>query len=139
MLLKLLSSVKMLPRQGLALCGRTEAEGNLTQLLLLRSEDAPGLETWVSNKKYTLPEIVNEPVNMMGQTILHNLLAKIQLAGWYSILADETRHMSSLGRLTLCILWVDAQHGVHEDFIGLLALPDIMAAAPLQQAQRTCC
>lgn len=128
MLLKHLSTVKMLLRQGLALRGHTEKEGNLTQLLLLRSEDVPELKKWVSNQRYTSPDIVNEQVNMMGQMILRTLLVKMQAAGWYSILADETRDMSNLEQLTICIRWVDAQYGVHEDFIGLLQVPNTTAA-----------
>lgn len=44
MLLKQLSSMKMLLKQGLVLRGHDDSEGNLTQLLLLRSEDAPALK-----------------------------------------------------------------------------------------------
>ncbi len=43
MLLKLLTSVKLLARQGLAIRGHVENEGKLIQLLLCRPEDVRGL------------------------------------------------------------------------------------------------
>lgn len=52
MLLKLLSSLKFLVRQGLAICGHKEVDGNLIQLLKLRSSDAPGLKRWLDNRQY---------------------------------------------------------------------------------------
>ena len=44
MLLKQLSSLRYLARQGLAIRGHSEKEGNLMQLLLLGSEDNPQLK-----------------------------------------------------------------------------------------------
>ena len=43
MLLTQLSSLRFLLRQGLAIRGHDEVEGNLIQLLLLRSEECPEL------------------------------------------------------------------------------------------------
>ena len=49
----ILSSVKYLARQGLALRGSDDAESNLIQLLRLRAEDNPQLLRWLdrSSKK----------------------------------------------------------------------------------------
>lgn len=52
MLLKQLSSQKCLLRQGLAIREHEDLEGNLLQLLKLRSEDCLQLNTWISEKKY---------------------------------------------------------------------------------------
>ena len=43
-LLRQISSLKFLPRQGLAIRGHEELEGKLLQLLKLRSEDFPDLK-----------------------------------------------------------------------------------------------
>ena len=51
MLLKLLSSIKYLVRQGLALRGHVENESNLIQLLKCRSEDIEGMDKWLEDKK----------------------------------------------------------------------------------------
>ena len=48
MLIKLLSNIKYLARQGLSLPGyNTGTEGNLHQLMLLRAEDDPKLREWL--------------------------------------------------------------------------------------------
>ena len=51
MLLKLLSSIKYLVWQGLALRGHVENESNLIQLLKCRSEDIEGMDKWLEDKK----------------------------------------------------------------------------------------
>lgn len=52
MLLKLISSLKFLLRQGLAIRGHSETEGNLFQLLSLRGEDDPPLKRWLQQQQY---------------------------------------------------------------------------------------
>ena len=47
-------------RQGLAIRGHDTSEGNLFQLLQLRSEDDPQLGAWLRDRKYFLPDILNE-------------------------------------------------------------------------------
>ena len=49
MLLKQFSSLKFLLRQGLAVRGHIEGEGNLLQLLVLRSEDDQDLLSWLND------------------------------------------------------------------------------------------
>jgi hypothetical protein len=44
------SSLQYLLRQGIALRGHTEVDGNLFQLMQLRSPDIPGLRQWLDNK-----------------------------------------------------------------------------------------
>ena len=39
-------------RQGLAIRGHNDVEGNLMQLFLLHSEDLPELKSWIKEKKY---------------------------------------------------------------------------------------
>ena len=93
MLTKLLNAIKYLTRQGLPLRGHHEDnesfEGNLYQLLLLQSEDCPGMESWLHQREYISPEIINEFVTMMGQFVLRLLLTDIRTALRFSILADE--------------------------------------------------
>ena len=47
MLLKQLTSIRYLMRQGLAARGHDEEEGNLHHLLKCRAEDNTGIEEWV--------------------------------------------------------------------------------------------
>ncbi len=62
-LLKVLSSLSFLLKQGLSIRGHTSELGNLYQLLELRSEDCPLLARWLCNCQYISPVIVNEMIN----------------------------------------------------------------------------
>lgn len=59
-ILKMISSLRYLLRQGLAIRGHQESEGNLIQLLFLRSEDDPSLRLFLKEQRYLSPEVMNE-------------------------------------------------------------------------------
>ena len=50
----------MLLRQGLAIRGHDAFDGNLEQLLQLRSEDDKDVKIWLQNSEYLSHYIVNE-------------------------------------------------------------------------------
>ena len=80
--MKLLSSIRFLAPQGLAFRGRTETsnsfKGNLYQLLLLRAEENNQMRVWLNKKEYISPDVVNEIIVLMGQTVLRNIIAEIE-------------------------------------------------------------
>ena len=59
-LLRQLSSLKYLLHQGMAIRGHKEGEGNLVQLMDLRSEDVQGLKRWLEKHQYISHQIVND-------------------------------------------------------------------------------
>ena len=69
-LLKQLTSLRYILRQGLALQGHEEKEGNLMQLLYLRSDDSPGMKQYIENKKYLSHEIIHKQLGLMVNNIL---------------------------------------------------------------------
>ena len=121
--MKQLSSLRYRLRQGLPIRGHDLSEGNLSQLLRLRSEDDPQLRVWLRDKKYFLPEIVNEQIKLMANTVLRSILIEIQSAGWFSIIADEATDVSRCEQMCICIRWVDDNYEVYEDPIGLARVP----------------
>ena len=123
MLLKQLSSLKYLLRQGLVVRGRDDLEGNLLQLLKFRSSDCTELCTWISERKYFLPVILNEQISLMGLTVLRDLLNDIKAVQWFSIIADEATDLSHKEQLTLCRRCVDKELGIHEDPLELIHVP----------------
>lgn len=131
MLMKLLSSIRFLARQGLSFRGHTETcetfEGNLYQLLLLRSEESPQMREWLSKKEYISPDIVNELIKIMGQTVLRSILAQIRSSMWFSLIADEASDISKNEHMCISIRWVNGQYEVNEDPLGLIQLPDTKA------------
>ena len=68
MLMKVLSSIKYLARQGLALRGHNaDTDGNPHQLFLPGAEDDLNLQEWLKKSEYTSPAVINELIALMGQ------------------------------------------------------------------------
>ncbi|CAB4038946.1 Hypothetical predicted protein, partial [Paramuricea clavata] len=119
--LKQLSSLKYLVRQGIPLRGHDSLDSNLIQLLKTRSEDIPELNGWVRNGQYLSPLIINELIEMMGNSVLPDILRDIRdNSGLFSLLADESRDISNKEQLTCIIRWVSLPDlEINEDFIGM--------------------
>ena len=65
---------------------------------------------------------------MIGQSIVRTVLQKFKnccAISKYSILADETRDVSRIEQLTICIRWIDTNLLVHEDLLGMYSLRGI--------------
>ena len=58
--------MQFLLRQGLALRGHVEKEGNLTQLLLSLSDDDDILKGWLRDAKYMSHDIITEIIMFNG-------------------------------------------------------------------------
>ena len=84
-LMKQLLSLKFLLRQGLAIRGHAEGKGNFLQLLTLRSEDDQDLLSWLKDRKYLSPDILNEKIRLMADSVLRRLLSDIRSCTWFAI------------------------------------------------------
>lgn len=131
MLLRLLRSIRFLARQGLPFRGHKEDtdsfEGNLYQLLLLQCSDVPRLSSWLSKREYISPQIVNELITLLGNTVLRQLLHEIKSSHYFSVIADEATDVAHNEQLCLAVRWVDTTYCVHEAAIALIQLPDTKA------------
>ena len=130
-LLRQLSSLRFLLRQGLAVRGHEDLEGNLLQLLMLRSDDCPDLNCWIRERKYFSPAILNEQIALMGLSLLRKLLSDIRSAEFFSVIADEATDISNKEQMTVCIRWVDEDFLIHEDPVELVHLPKTDSNTPL--------
>ena len=128
MLMKELSSLKFLMRQGLAVRGHKEEEGNLYQLLKCREEDVKGLEQWLHDSRYLSHNIINELIEIMAHKLLRQLLSEIHEVQWYSITGDEVRDASGAERFAVSVRWVDTNYTVYEDLIALAEVEQTDAA-----------
>ena len=124
----MISCIRVLARQGLALRGHTEEEGNRHQLIKDRAEDDKNIYNWLQNGTYMSHDSVNEILKIMSHSNLRNLIAEIKEAGYYSVLADETRDISNKEQLVICIRWVDSQYLVYEEPIGMFNIPQTDSA-----------
>ena len=86
-----LKCIKYLTRQGLAIRGNHEEEGNLRQLLLTWSENHECIKNWIKENRFTSHQAVNEQISILGQTVLRNLLKKIRATqpSWYSVIVED--------------------------------------------------
>lgn len=82
------------------------------------------MEVWLRRREYISPDIVNELITTMGQSVLRQLLVEIRGSLWVSILADEATDHE---QISLSIRWVDNSFTIHEDVLGLIQLPDTKA------------
>ena len=130
-LLQQLSCLRFLLRQGLAVRGHNrDQEGNLRQLLIMMSKETSSvMRQWLTEKKYMSPEVVNELISMMGQSVLRKLLCNIKRVTphWFGIIADEATDVSNREQLNLSIRWVNDNYEVFEDPVGLFGLPNTSA------------
>ncbi len=78
-------------------------DSNLYKLLLFRTENFPEMKTWIYIKEYTSPEIVNEILALMGNTMPRSIVSDIQSRSWFSIIADEATDNSRIELMSLSL------------------------------------
>ena len=112
-----------LGRQGLALTDNESEEGNLSQLLRLRSDDDSMLCEWHNSLShdYTSPKIQNEILSIMANYIVRGIATEIrsQPQLQYSIIIDGTQDITGTKRESTCLSYVDHDLISHEVFVGL--------------------
>ena len=97
-LLKAMSSVKFLARQGLPLRGHdNESNSNFMQLLQLRGENDATLASWLMKKSdnYTSPLLQNEILKTMALNVLRQVSNSFHLAPFVTLMVDETTDVST--------------------------------------------
>ena len=120
-LLKLISSLRFLARQGLAIRGHDEAQGNFLQLLQLRSDDFSDLCAWLKRRDNWLShDTQNECLEIMAHTLLRTVLDAVKLNTFSTVIVDEATDISFKEKVSLCLRHVSSDTlESHEDFFGL--------------------
>ncbi|KAK0144467.1 Zinc finger MYM-type protein 1 [Merluccius polli] len=114
--------VRYLARQGLALRGHENDEGNFKQHLEQKAESDPNLASWLlRNHAYTSPECQNELLQLMSNTIIRQIAKNIHSLPvlQYSLIMDGTQDISGTEQISICLRYVDADLEPQEDFVGL--------------------
>lgn len=123
------TSIQYLARQGLALRGHTEDEGNFKQLLLLRCTDKPAMQRWLDRKTaLTSPQAQNEILQLMANTIVKSIADKVAEAKQYAVIVDGTQDASRKEQLAMCLRYVDEHFIPHEEFVGMYEPPNTTGA-----------
>jgi hypothetical protein len=120
-----ISLIKYLARQGLAFRGYESTEGNLYKLLMLRSEDVPELQSWLTKvTNFTSPESQNEILTLMNHEILRNICSSINKESkQFAVIMDGTQDITGSEQESICIRYTDKDLNVHEDFVGMYEAP----------------
>jgi hypothetical protein len=124
-LLKIISSLLYLSRQGLAIRGHVDINSNIQQLLILRAEDVPELKSWLLRTKYKWlsHDIQNEILSLLSKEVQLNLISEIKDSFCYSIILDETRDISNREQVSVCFRIVDKNLNISEHFLGFFETP----------------
>jgi len=119
------TSIQYLARQGLALRGHTEDEGNFKQLLLLRCTDKPAMQRWLDRKTaLTSPQAQNEILQLMANTIVKSIADKVAEAKQYAVIVDGTQDASRKEQLAMCLRYVD-EHLSHTKSVEFYLYPTV--------------
>ena len=128
--LKIVSAIKYLARQGLAMRGHyDDRDSNFMQLLFFAAERDRDLRDWLNRKtdKFTSPVIQNELIKIMGNQVLREILEPIKDAPFFSLMADETTDVSNKEQLVICLRWVSKNFEPKENYVGLYEIENIRA------------
>ena len=116
---RIFTSLVYLSKQGLAVRGKTDSASNFSQLLTLRGDDVPELQSWLARTKYRWMshDIQNEMLSILANDVLDRILKEVRTAQWYSIMVDETTDCSRKEQMVLCFRICDEELKVHELFV----------------------
>ena len=131
-----------LARQGLPLRGHgDESDSKFTQLLRLRAEDDSQLHDWVEKKsdKYTSPQIQNEIMTIMANTVPRGVASSVRSAPFYSLMVDETTDSSCEEQVVICCRWIDDDLQAHEDFWEFVLQSSQSHLLSSELFRRCCC
>jgi len=118
-LLQQLRCIQYLTRQGMAIRGHNNDDGNLLKLIELMSSNIPDLQKWMSSNNYISHDIVNELIYEMYRQGLQKLIFCVKESNRFAVMVNETRDVSGLEQLCFSCRWVSENYEVREDFIGL--------------------
>ena len=98
-------------KQGLAIRGHKENEGNLYELLKLRLKAIrePGASDafQIERSHYMSPPVINELISLIGHDILRGIVFDIQHVQWFSVLGDETTDIANQEQFSISIRHMD--------------------------------
>ena len=119
-LMTILSSLKFLVTQGLAIRGHTDESSNFVNLLRLQCEDSPILKKWMDRDsfKWCSHETCNEMLEIMSHYVIRSLVSRIIQAKHYAIIVDETSDFSIQEQVSFCFRIVTDDLKIEELFLG---------------------
>ena len=148
MLIKILSCLQLLARQGLPIRGDgDDSDSNFIQLLKISGQGDAKMDEWLKKKtdKYTSHDIQNELLKIMAQHVLRSIAGQIQDSRLVTVMIGETTDVCNQEQVTVVFRTVDKNLSINEEFLGLYSVDSITAdvltyvkvKSGYQQASRT--
>ena len=123
-------------RQDLALRGHRESveslnRGNFLEILeLVAGHDEvikDKLKNGPRNAIYTSPNIQNTLINILGDMVRNVICNGVREAGFFSLLADETKDSSKREQMSVVVRYVDHVAVIHEHFLTYIEAVSLTA------------
>ncbi|XP_070406844.1 zinc finger MYM-type protein 1-like [Nothobranchius furzeri] len=121
-LIEIVSSVRYLAKQGLALRGHDNDDGNFKQHLDEKAENDPNLASWLQKyHSYTSPACQNELLMLMSNNLIRQITTEIHGLPvlQFSLIMDGTQDISGTEQVSICLRYVDDGLEPKEEFVGL--------------------
>ena len=118
----IITSVRFLARQGLALRGHESNSGNVEELLNKREADCPDVKVWRNTryKKFTSWAIQNELLELMAHSVVRQICTNIRTAESFAIIVDGTTDINTQEQESIVVRYVATDLVPHEVFLGFL-------------------
>jgi len=81
-----------------------------------------------ARNKWTSHDIQNELLQMMANSVVRNIIKRINDSGFFTVIADESTDVSGKQQLSICLRYVTMKFKVVENFVGLYAVGKADAA-----------
>ena len=124
-------------RQCIALRGHNESDssenkGNFLEILQLVAAESDDLrsrmESSPANAKYISKDTQNDLLKAAAAVVLDQITSQIKEAKYFAVMADESRDVSRIEQLSLCVRYVEPKtFTVQERFIGFSSLHSLDA------------
>ena len=120
-LIKIISSLRYLAGQGLAIQGRNSDDGNFNELLTFREKDIAGLHSWLARKhSYTSYPIQNDILRIMCHMVLRKIRKEVNDQSInFGIVVNGTQDIQRKELQCICVRYVTDTFQIKEEFLGL--------------------
>ena len=85
------------------------------------------MKRWLARKtSYTSSISQNELLKIMAHMVLRSIFSDIDQ---FAMIVDGTQDVQGLEQESICVRYVDASYGAHEDFVGLYTIVETTGAS----------
>ena len=120
---------------------RYAADSNFYQIIRLIARNGSGpLKSWVEKKyDWTSPESQNGILKVLYRGVMTDLIDAIKgsSGGLFALMVDDTRDVSNLEQMSLCLRYMKHDFTVSETFLGFIDTPSTTGECMYKQLRHT--